>query len=79
MFEMSLNEVASFFNLIDVIDFASVYFIPKIKGYFCKLDYVKNVLLQKIRYKKKQPRFSKLPLQYPGPGSNRHECYLIGF
>lgn len=49
---MSLNQVASFFNLIDVIDFASVYFIPKIKGYFCKLDYVKNVLLQKIRYKK---------------------------
>ena len=44
---MSLNQVASFFNLIDVIDFASVYFIPKIKGYFCKLDYVKNVLLQK--------------------------------
>ena len=28
---------------------------------------------------KKQPRTSKLPLQYPGPGSNGHECYLIGF
>ena len=22
---------------------------------------------------------SETPLQYPGPGSNRHECYLIGF
>ena len=39
-----------------------------------------------FNHKKKQGKkkalkilFFKALFEYPGPGSNRHECYLIGF